>query len=507
MKFMTPAFRVSIGLIFLMISVLLAADLLGIMPDTSKAELENRKKFIETLAIQISFSAENNGIESVSELISAIQARYDNVNSVALRKVNGNILSSAGDHESFWILPEGNKSSATQVRVPLYEESSKWGAVEMSFVPLQKNNRFGFAISPVYEMVLFVAFVGFIVFFLFMKRTLQHLDPSSVIPERVKSAFDTLTEGLVLMDENEQIVLANSAFSKKVGKSVSELLGKKVSELDWSLSRKNDAGFIFPWQESLRDSTQNTGKALKYKTPDGLRSLMINSSPILDAKGGQRGALATFDDVTTLEQKNNQLKRAMYDLKTSKLEIEKNNEQLTLLATTDSLTGCLNRRAFFEVFTKTFEDAKTNGEEICSIMADIDHFKTVNDQFGHGAGDVVIQKMAEALLTSVREEDIVCRYGGEEFCILMPGISISDAAQIAERIRENVTSLIREEVDVIPGRIITASLGLSSSYFGAEDPTLLVDQADLALYASKENGRNKVSRYDEMEYESDPVTA
>ena len=505
MKFMTPAFRVSIGLIFLMISILLTADLMGIIPDTSKAELENRKKFIETLAIQVSFSAEKNGIESVSELINAIQTRYDDVNSVALRKANGNILSSAGDHKSFWNLPEGNKSSATQVRVPLHEENIKWGTVEISFVSLKKNNRFGFAINPVYEMVLFVSLVGFIVFFLFMKRTLQHLDPSSVIPERVKSAFDTLTEGLVLMDEEERIVLTNTAFSNKVGKPVSELLGKKVSELDWVLKRKEDDNFIFPWQETLRDVVQNTGKALKFKTPEGLRSLMVNSSPILDGKGSQRGALATFDDVTTLEQKNIQLRKAMRDLKTSQLEIEKNNEQLTLLATTDSLTGCLNRRAFFEIFDETFMEAKTNGEEICSIMADIDHFKTVNDEFGHGAGDIVIQKMAQALLSSVREEDVVCRYGGEEFCILMPGISISDAAQIAERIRTSVTSVIEEEVDVIPGRVITASLGISSSYLGADDPALLVDQADLALYVSKENGRNQVTRYDEMERELEPA--
>ena len=498
MKLLTPAFRVSIGLMFLTVSILLAADLLGIIPDTSQAELDNRKKFIETLAIQVSYAAQNSDLDSVTELIHSIEERYDDVNSVALRTTNGKIQAMAGDHAMYWTLPDGNKSSPTQVRVKIFDGDSSWGTVEMSFVPLQKRSRIGLPINPVYEMILFIAFIGFFAYLLFMKRTLQHLDPSAVIPERVQSALDTLTEGLVLMDEDERIVLANTAFSRKAGKPASELLGKKVSDLNWSLNRKDDELYLFPWQETLRDLVPKTGNSLKFETPEGQRILMINSSPIFDGNGNQRGALATFDDVTDLEKKNSDLKQANF-------EIAKKNEQLELLATTDSLTGCLNRRAFFEVFNKTFEEAKSNGEEICSIMADIDNFKSVNDDFGHGAGDVVIQKMAEALLSSVREEDIVCRYGGEEFCILMPGISLNDATQIAERIRTTVTSLIEEEVNVVPGRIITTSLGISSSYLGADDQSALVDQADQALYSSKEGGRNKVTRFDEMEDVAEPA--
>ena len=139
MKFMPSACRVSIGLMFLTISILLATDLMGIIPNTSQSELEHRKRFIETLAIQVSYSAQNSGLETVRELINSIEDRYDDVNSVALRKANGSLLSSAGDHEKYWTLPEGNRSSATQVRVPIYDDGSKWGTVEMSFIPLQKK--------------------------------------------------------------------------------------------------------------------------------------------------------------------------------------------------------------------------------------------------------------------------------------------------------------------------------------------------------------------------------
>lgn len=366
MKIMTPAFRVSIGLMFLTISVLLFADLLNVIPNASKAELESRKKFIETLAIQISYTAQNNDLDTVTDLINSIQERYDDVNSIALRRTSGKLIMNAGNHESHWNLLKGDKSTPDQVRVPIFKGNAPWGTVEMSFTPLQKSSRFFISITPIVKLFLFVAIIGFFVFWLFMKKTLQHLDPSAVIPDRVKLALDALTEGLVLMDEDEQIVLANSAFSKISGKSSEELLGKKVSALDWSIKRKTDENLIFPWQKTLQGTAQITGKHLKFNTPKGLRTLSINSTPVLDAKGKQRGALATFDDVTNLEEKNFQLTRAMRELKKSKLEIEKTNEKLKQLATTDSLTGCLNRRAFFEIFDEIFE--QSSEKELCCIM-------------------------------------------------------------------------------------------------------------------------------------------
>jgi diguanylate cyclase (GGDEF)-like protein len=148
---------------------------------------------------------------------------------------------------------------------------------------------------------------------------------------------------------------------------------------------------------------------------------------------------------------------------------------------------CGQRRLMFKATRET-------GEELCCVMADIDHFKAVNDNFGHGAGDIVIQKMAQALQAAFREEDIVCRYGGEEFCILLPGISMADAAVIANRVRETITALIYNEVNEVLGRNITASFGVSSSYLGADDEQSLVERADMALYSSKETGRNKVTR-------------
>lgn len=503
MNFMSPAVRVSLSLVLLTVSILLAADLLGIMPDNSKAQMDGRKKFIETLAVQTSKAAEKSDLETISVLISNAVNRNEDIHSAALRTANKKIQASAGDHNKYWQLVDGEKSTPRQIRVPIYDGKERWGTVEVSFSPLNSRMHFGYAINSLAETIAFVAFLGFLVYLMFMKKTLRHLDPSAVIPERVRAALDALAEGLVLMDEKEQIVLANISFSKKAGLSPEQLLGKKVSELNWAVSRKEDNDIEFPWHVTLRTAEINTGQSLKFNTADGVRTFSINSTPILDAKGKQKGALATFDDITVLEEKNKLLEQAKNNLEKSQSEIEKKNKELVILATTDPMTGCLNRRAFFDAFNSAFTNANENGEELCCIMADIDHFKSVNDTFGHGAGDVVIQKMAQALEESVREEDIVSRFGGEEFCIILPGISLTDAVSIAERVRITVTKKIKEEVDVIPGRIVTTSLGVTSSYLGAEDESTLVEQADSALYISKETGRNKVSRYDEMEATTD----
>jgi diguanylate cyclase (GGDEF)-like protein len=162
------------------------------------------------------------------------------------------------------------------------------------------------------------------------------------------------------------------------------------------------------------------------------------------------------------------------------------------------LTNCLNRRAFFEHCEAEFEIAKRDGKPLSCIMTDIDHFKSVNDTYGHGVGDQVIQSVANILRSGLRSIDFIGRYGGEEFCLLMPGVDIKQAAEIADRIRAGL------EAQITPGNAalkhtVTSSFGVSSSDFGAPDPSKLIDQADKALYVSKESGRNRVSRWDKID--------
>jgi len=123
-------------------------------------------------------------------------------------------------------------------------------------------------------------------------------------------------------------------------------------------------------------------------------------------------------------------------------------------------------------------------------MVDIDHFKSINDTFGHQTGDGVLQKVAQVVQTTARDGDLVCRYGGEEFVVLLPHIDIDDAERAAERFREALESTS------FPNLRVTASLGVSALSLGAHDPQALLEQADKCLYVAKRNGRNQVVRWD-----------
>jgi diguanylate cyclase (GGDEF)-like protein/putative nucleotidyltransferase with HDIG domain len=223
-----------------------------------------------------------------------------------------------------------------------------------------------------------------------------------------------------------------------------------------------------------------------------IRTFMVNGAPIMDG-GKMRGALATFDDVTQLEEQNDKLQEMLKELEQSRDEIRTQNRKLRILATQDPLTSCLNRRSFFQKFEVEFNRAQRYGHGLCCVMIDIDHFKTINDRYGHLTGDRVLQGLADVLRSALRESDFICRYGGEEFCILLSHTEAENAVKTAERFRVAIES------KSLAGIKVTISLGVSSLEFGAGNSQELVGQADTALYAAKNNGRNRVLCWDEKE--------
>ncbi len=125
-------------------------------------------------------------------------------------------------------------------------------------------------------------------------------------------------------------------------------------------------------------------------------------------------------------------------------------------------------------------------------MVDIDHFKLINDQFGHAVGDQAIHAVASCLNAGLRLTDTLGRYGGKEFCLLFPGTTLAEAANLAERLRIRVETEAGDRMRITSRLVITVSFGVSSMAFKARTPLELIDQADRALYAAKEGGRNCV---------------
>lgn len=164
------------------------------------------------------------------------------------------------------------------------------------------------------------------------------------------------------------------------------------------------------------------------------------------------------------------------------------------MAVTDQLTGLYNRRYLASHLSAMFDRAFWTGRPLSIMILDIDHFKSVNDTYGHDVGDKVLQEFSERIKTSVRGIDLACRYGGEEFLIAMPDTEKETARVVAERLRQEVAS---EQIIVNQGRdklTVTVSIGISSTEDGTKDDTAqkLVKRADQALYTAKTGGRNRV---------------
>lgn len=162
------------------------------------------------------------------------------------------------------------------------------------------------------------------------------------------------------------------------------------------------------------------------------------------------------------------------------------------LAAVDALTSLPNRRSFQEFLDKAVEESHADYTPLCVIMADIDHFKRINDKFGHPAGDAVLKQFARIVSSSVRPADMVARYGGEEFVLILKKTPMGNAVQVAERIRGNIVAATWADPNTnidIGG--LTASFGIAEIIDG-ETAKSIVERADQRLYAAKKNGRNRV---------------
>lgn len=178
-------------------------------------------------------------------------------------------------------------------------------------------------------------------------------------------------------------------------------------------------------------------------------------------------------------------------------EIIKNNAELAILnsklekmATTDELTGLANRRFAIERFESYWAAAERHGSALSCIMLDIDHFKRINDTFGHHIGDQALRQVAASLNKHTRIDDLTCRLGGEEFLIICPNTSIVPAAELANRLREKIAAEIiqTDETELS----LTVSLGVAERDSISKNVDDLIRQSDDALYSAKHSGRNRV---------------
>ncbi|MBW2143456.1 MAG: GGDEF domain-containing protein [Deltaproteobacteria bacterium] len=211
-------------------------------------------------------------------------------------------------------------------------------------------------------------------------------------------------------------------------------------------------------------------------------------SQILQETNEELGALNLSNEQLIIKLKE---AKARAETLTGHLKIS--NEKLRAIALRDGLTGLYNHRYFQEILDKELSLAMRYRRPFSLIMFDLDHFKEVNDSYGHRVGDIVLQEISALVLKTVRTNDVAARYGGEEFSIIAPETDLKGAAVLAERIRRAV-----EQMEIVAGSAtirVTISVGVATYLPGTEgtNKAELLDAADAAMYNAKNNGRNKLS--------------
>lgn len=483
--------RIVIGLVGLTISSLLVAGLFGLIPNTLQREHEARRIFAESTAISFMALAPRMDSENLQATLDQMKARNQSALSIGVRKADGELVLQSGDHQRLWNLA-AEETSTDQISVPISASGVNWGYLEVRWTPLSTLSFGGYAIRSDLLLTAFMGVSCFVGFSLYLGKVLKHISPSKVVPGRVRDALNALAEGLLVLDKRQSIVLANDSFSAATAVASESMIGKSPDFFGFQLA-DDTHDKEFPWEITARSSRPVKGVLVTTGEGEDQKTYSVSTVPVKDNSNQNRGVVASFEDVTVLQKKQQELRNALSLLRTSTDEIRKQNHELEWLATRDTLTGCLNRRSFFRDYEKHWQDSTAQGLPMAGMMVDIDFFKAINDNHGHGMGDEVLRVVSRALMETVNETDLVCRYGGEEFTVLLPNTTIDEAEVRAEKCRLAIQALEFEHLKV------TASLGVSALCQHPENPQELLDQADKCLYVAKRNGRNQVVRFDKAQ--------
>ncbi len=217
----------------------------------------------------------------------------------------------------------------------------------------------------------------------------------------------------------------------------------------------------------------------------------------------QRSEFDRFQRTVLLENqvrvRTRELEAALQENQRMMQEVRRLNEQLREQSIRDPLTGLYNRRYLEDTLLRELTAARRRGEPVSLVLGDIDHFKRVNDRYGHPAGDAVLRLFADLLVRHSRGSDICCRYGGEEFLVVLPGFDEAGAAARAEQWRTRLA----DAPLAAGGQSVacTASFGVATFPREAASPEALIAAADQALYAAKDGGRNRVARRSRLSHD------
>ncbi|MEO5377676.1 MAG: diguanylate cyclase [Magnetococcus sp. DMHC-6] len=266
-------------------------------------------------------------------------------------------------------------------------------------------------------------------------------------------------DGIIVSNEAGEIVLVNPAAERLLDKNAQQIINEGFLHI------VDDPEYV---QAFLENSGEGMPKSLVYKN----RIMNFHAASIKTDKDRHLGSAALIRDVT---------------------EEKKLEQKLRLMSFTDKLTGLFNRRYLEEILAKEFDRCQRYNQELSLLFFDVDHFKKFNDVYGHDMGDRVLEEIGKIANQKFRKPDYACRYGGEEFCLILPNTGSQGAYQAAENFRQHVEQML------VDGLHVTISIGcVTMPQCQAANPESFLKFADSALYEGKRAGRNRVILWHEI---------
>lgn len=307
-----------------------------------------------------------------------------------------------------------------------------------------------------------------------------------LIPVARSHLIETMQDGVLVLDWQNRVVDINPAMEKFLVGGPSTFIGRHAADI------------LGHWIEKAEPLLAGIESQTEVRAPkDPSRVLDLRATPLHDRDGRLSGRLLVFRDITERKDVERKLRAANTRMQSQLIEIGTLQSRLREQAIRDPLTDLFNRRYFEETLDRELARAARESYPVCIIMIDIDHFKQVNDKYGHEAGDLVLKAMADVMAGQSRRGDFACRFGGEEFIIVMLNISMGVALERAELLRQALNSL---RIPYNHAQITaTISMGIASHPANGSTRQAILRAADRALYAAKDAGRNYILSFDQLD--------
>lgn len=495
LKHLSSRFHLALGLSSLVVSVLLMAQFAGLVPDREGALRAGRVTLAETVAVSSMAMLAEEDRGRLQQVLDFVVQRNPELRAIRLLQADGRVHLQAGtpvedpvaDPLSDPADPaaQAPQSTETRLRLQLVQGGAPWGQAELQFDPLLDHASARSWLGSTELLVAATALSCFVLFYVYLRRMLRHLDPSRVIPGRVRTAFDTLAEGLMVLDPAGRIVLANRAFSEVVGQDSDALIGRSASGLGWS--QPEQAGVVAtPWQQVFTDGQARRNVLMHLTDAQGrARTFMVNASPVPGPGGQPAGTLISLDDVTMLEEQEVQLRLAR-DAAEAANRAKSDflaNMSHEIRTPMNAILGFaeLLRRGWQSNPQDTRRHLDTilgSGRHLLALINDILDLSKVE------AGRLEVERVPCAVHEVVHEVADIMRLRAEEkgvrlvvaFPAALPATVLTDPA----RVRQIVTNLIGNALKFTLQGKVTVTLRLVDAA-GDATPRLAIDIADTGI--------------------------